>query len=226
MRSLKQLTLTQGLDGGAARMRTLVQWFDAASLSDLFTRYDAAHSALSKFTFADDISTENRNRLIARHWIALIRVSGCDNLSDTEKQSLRGAYGRAIHHTTLVDPDANARATVGGSQVMVNFGLLFPQGDEEISQTLVHEMMHCAGFRHPDRRDPPPGRSCAAPDPAVFDCPDDNGPYYGTAPLRAELCIAGDQSDVRTLRVTRKTGAESCVIDDQGTATIRSTVRP
>jgi hypothetical protein len=105
----------------------------------------------------------------------------------------------------------------------VNFTVLFPQGDEEISQTLIHEMMHCAGFSHPDRRDPPPGRSCAAPDPTLFDCPDDNGVYYGTAPLRAEFCIAGDQSDAATARLQRKAETQRCVIDTDGVATIRTT---
>ena len=122
-----------------------------------------------------------------------------------------------IHHTTLNTPGVNASAPVGGSTVNVNFGVLFPQGDEEISQTLIHEMMHCAGFTHPVRRDPPAGSSCAAPNPAVFDCPNDGGVYYGTAPLRAEFCIAGDQSDVR-MRLMRKAAQESCVIDEQGLA--------
>jgi hypothetical protein len=120
----------------------------------------------------------------------------------------------------------NASAAVGGSTLNVNFGVLFPQGDEEIAQTLIHEMMHCAGFSHPVRRDPPPGSSCAAPNPALFDCPNDNGVYYGTAPLRAEFCIAGDQSDVRgralAARLTQKALQESCVINEQGLAEIHT----
>ncbi|MDQ3924359.1 MAG: hypothetical protein M3309_10625 [Actinomycetota bacterium] len=174
---------------------------------------------LSHFTFAGDISAENRDRLIDRHRFALSRISGCNNLSAEEKESLNEAYRRAIHHTTLNEAGVNASAQVGGSQLNVNFGVLFPQGDEEISQTLIHEMMHCAGFTHPDRRDPPPGSSCAAPNPAVFDCPNDNGQYFGTPPLRAEFCIAGDQS-VMLRRLEHKAADEKCHISDDGIATI------
>ena len=173
------------------------------------------------FTFADDISAENRNRLLDRHRFAVSRIAVCGNLSQPERNALFGAYGRPIHHTTLNTPGVNASAAVGGSTVNVNFGVLFPQGDEEISQTLIHEMMHCAGFTHPVRRDPPAGSSCAAPNPAVFDCPNDGGQYYGTAPLRAEFCIAGDQSDVR-MRLMSKADNESCVIDEHGLATIHT----
>ena len=174
---------------------------------------------LSHFTFADDISAANRGRLLDRHSFALKSILACGNLTAPEKASLNQAYDRAIHHTTLNKANVNASAAVGGSQLNVNFGVLFPQGDEEISQTLIHEMMHCAGLSHPTRRDAPAGSSCAMPNPAVFDCPNDGGVYYGTAPLRAEFCIAGDQSDVRR-RLVSKALAESCTISEDGIATI------
>ncbi|MFE6061995.1 hypothetical protein [Streptomyces sp. NPDC056431] len=176
---------------------------------------------LSHFTFASDISAGNRQRTLDRHRFALTRMAACGNLSADERTKLHQAYDRAIHHTTNTTAGVNASATVGGSRLNVNFGVLFPQGDEEISQTLIHEMMHCAGFTHPTRRDPPSGSSCAAPNPAVFDCPGDNGVYYGTPPLRAEFCIAGDQSDVRS-RLRSKAAAESCVIDENGLATVHT----
>ncbi len=176
---------------------------------------------LSKFTFASDISNENRNRLIDRHTTALVSVLGCNRLSGPEKDKLLEAYRRAIHHTTLNKAGVNATAAVGGSSINVNFGVLFPQGDEEISQTLIHEMMHCAEFSHPVRRGPPAGRSCSNPDPSAFDCPNDNGQYYGTPPLRAEFCIAGDQSDVAA-RLESKSENESCVIDEDGVATLHT----
>jgi len=178
---------------------------------------------ISNFTFAPDISTENRNRLIDRHKNALASVTACNPLSGAEKDRLFEAYRRAIHHTTLDKAGVNASATVGGSTLNVNFGVLFPQGDEEISQTLIHEMMHCAGFSHPVRRDAPAGQDCNNPDPNVFDCPNDNGPYYGTPPLRAEFCIAGDQSDVQS-RLAVKADNESCVIDEHGVATMHTRV--
>jgi hypothetical protein len=100
----------------------------------------------------------------------------------------------------------------------VNFPNLFPQGPTEIAQTLIHEMTHCAGFSHPDRRDPPDGMSCSDPNPALFDCPFEQ--YFGTAPLRAEVCIGGAQSDMRA-RFQKKAQEERCVIDRNGLATIR-----
>jgi hypothetical protein len=181
--------------------------------------FTTAFHTLSHFTFDNSISAQNRDRLIDRHRFALDRVNGCGNLSQAERDGLLQAYHKPIHHTTLNNPNANASAQVGGSQLNVNFGVLFPQGNEEISQTLIHEMMHCASFTHPDRRDPPAGMSCAAPNPAIFDCPGDNGVYYGTPPLRAEFCIAGDQSDMM-MRMQAKAGQESCVIDQAGEATI------
>ncbi|AFE04884.1 beta-lactamase [Corallococcus coralloides DSM 2259] len=184
-----------------------------------------AFHTLSHFTFANDISGENRDRLIDRHRFVLSAIGACGNLSQAERDSLVSAYGRPIHHTTLNRAGTNASAQVGGSQLNVNFGVLFPQGDEEISQTLIHEMMHCAGFSHPVRRDPPAGSSCAAPNAAVFDCPNDNGVYYGTPPLRAEFCIAGVQSDESARRkvlrrLVSKAENESCTIDADGVATI------
>jgi hypothetical protein len=91
-----------------------------------------------------------------------------------------------------VSTDAAINASFFQGQIWVNFANLFPLGDNEIAQTLLHEMMHRAGYGHPDRIDPP------APD---ADVPYDDGKYYGTAPLRSELCIAGQQSDTATVHL-------------------------
>jgi hypothetical protein len=155
-----------------------------------------------------------------RHRFAFSRIASCQGLTDHERESLVKAYERDIRHHRLNNPEANASADVGGSRISVNFDVLFPQGPTEIAQTLILEMMHCAGFTHPDRRDPPPGMSCAAPNPALFDCAFDNGQYFGRPPLRAEICIAGDQDDM-WLRLQKKAQDESCVIDKNGVATIR-----
>ena len=141
-------------------------------------------------------------------------------LTNAELAALAATYRRPIRHGIDTRPNVNASAFVNGNQLFANFGVLFPQGNTEISQTLIHEMMHCAGFTHPDRRDPPAAQSCANPNPALFDCPFDNGVYYGTQPLQAELCIAGIQSDL-ILRAMEKAGEESCVIDSNGVATIK-----
>jgi hypothetical protein len=173
------------------------------------------------FTFDDDITPAEVGMLRERHRFAFSRITSCENLHGNERAALIQAYQRAIRHSRSNDPDVNASARVGGSRIRVNFTNLFPQGPTEIAQTLIHEMMHCAGFTHPDRRDPDPlaGMSCAAPNPELFDCPFDNGRYYGTPPLRAEVCIAGNQDDMR--RLQKKAQDESCVIDQSGVATIR-----
>jgi hypothetical protein len=93
--------------------------------------------------------------------------------------------------------NANASAFVGQNQVFVNFANLFPDGDDEIAQSLVHEMTHCAGFTHPDRcdRDEFDDGVCSP-----VDVPGDGGDYYDSPPLRAEICIAGNQSDEACFR--------------------------
>ena len=137
-----------------------------------------------RFTFDAGITVEQRRRLLERHSFARSRAVACGNLNSQERSNLISAYRRSIRHSVSNDPNANASAIVGGSQIWVNFNNLFPQGNNEIAQTLIHEMMHCASYTHPNRRDTPPHR----------DVPGDNGPYYGTPPLRSELCIAGTQS--------------------------------
>lgn len=181
-----------------------------------------ALNIFSSFTFDPAITRAQRATLLERHCFALQRVCGCGNLTAKEQASLLAAYRKPIAHGIETRANVNASAIINGSQIWVNFGQLFPQGDNEIAQTLIHEMMHCAGHTHPNRRDPNPldGMSCAAPDPELFDCPFDNGQYYGTPPLRAELCIAGNQSDVG--RAIEKANDEQCVINDAGLASIRS----
>jgi hypothetical protein len=179
-----------------------------------------AYNIFTNFTFDPAITAAQRATLLERHCFAIHRSCGCGNLQGHEHANLLQAYRRGIAHGIETRPNVNASAIVGGSQIWVNFNVLFPQGANEIAQTLVHEMMHCAGFTHPARRDPPAGMSCAAPNPALFDCPFDNGQYYGTAPLRSELCIAGNQSDVS--RIMEKARDETCVIDENGVASIHS----
>ena len=144
----------------------------------------------------------------------------CNQIAD-QRQILREAYQRPIHHGIEMRANVNASADIGGREIRVNFAVLFPRGNVEIAQTLIHEMMHCAGERHPRRRDPDPdaGESCARPDPTRFDCPFDGGPYYGTPPLQAELCIAGSQSD-QLLNANETASQRNCVIDESGVASI------
>jgi Hemopexin len=148
---------------------------------------------LLQFTYDLGITDAQVSTLSERHLLARSRIQLCGNLNNTEKVDLANAYQRNIPHFASTKLDINAETD--GTTIWVNFGNLFPQGNDEIAQSLIHEMMHIAGYSHPKRRDPPAGMSCSAPNPAIFDCPGDNGLYYGTAPLRAEICIAGNQSD-------------------------------
>jgi hypothetical protein len=156
----------------------------------LYRWYDSG--LLSNFTFDSGITPSQKATLLERHTWAYYRAGLCSNISAEEKGRVRRAYRKPISHSVSTDPAVNASAFVGGQSLSVNFTNLFPLGDNEIAQTLLHEMMHCAGYTHPVRIDPP------APD---ADVPFDGGKYYGTPPLRAELCIAGQQSDSATIHL-------------------------
>ena len=156
------------------------------------------------FTFDPGITNAQIRVLLERHRFAFSRIMGCNNLNNSQRQALIQAYQRPIQHGINITPGVNASAIVGGNQIWVNFGVLFPQGDNEIAQTLIHEMMHCAGFTHPNRTN--------------TDQPFDNGPYYSTPPLQSEICIAGNQSDL--FMVTEKLTHDNCVVDDDGKYTI------
>ncbi|MDJ0580045.1 hypothetical protein [Crocosphaera sp.] len=133
------------------------------------------------FTYSPSIIASHQATLEERHRFAYGQINVCGNLSNQQKEALRIAYTRQIDHDINTTPGVNASAFVGGNQIFVNFDVLFPQGDQEIAQTLIHEMMHCAGYTHPVRM--------------AGDTPGDGGPYYSTPPLQSEICIAGVQSD-------------------------------
>jgi hypothetical protein len=159
-------------------------------------RYDAAANQLTywwaftserifvghNFTFDARITANQVMALLERHRFAYFQSFGCNNLNDAEKQDLVRAYRKAIRHGIDPRPGVNASAFINGDILNVNFNVLFPQGGTEIAQTLIHEMMHCAGYSHPNRQ--------------PSDSPFDGGTYYNSPPLRAEICIAGFQSDL------------------------------
>ena len=132
------------------------------------------------FRFDAAIAAGDRTRLLERHCFAISRIAACGNLQPGEKQRLVDAYQKDIIHGVSNNPNANAEAVLGGDRIDVNFGNLFPLGNNEIAQTLIHEMMHCANYSHPTRQ--------------PTDVPFDGGAYYNSEPLRAEICIAGNQS--------------------------------
>lgn len=145
------------------------------------------------FTFDVRITANQVMTLLERHRFAYFQLFGCNNLSEAEKQALIRAYRKAIRHGIELRPNVNASAFVNGDVLDVNFNVLFPQGPMEIAQTIIHEMMHCAGFSHPNRQ--------------PRDRPFDGGTYYNSPPLRSEICIAGQQSDIeRDVAASTKSG--------------------
>ncbi len=131
------------------------------------------------WTFSDDITSSQRLRSLAQHARGFDRVITCGNLEPQEKADVLAIYQtQVIDHQVNHEPGVNARG--GGRVLHINFNVLFPQGDDEIAQTLIHELMHCAGYRH--------GHITRT------STPEERSVYYNTAPLRAELCIAGRQS--------------------------------
>lgn len=145
---------------------------------------------LSNFTFDNNIVEAQRRKILERHTWAYYRAGICGNLSAEERDKVRAVYRQGIHHSVTTLPRVNAYVEhLNARQLFINFDNLFPQGDREIAQTLLHEMMHCAGYSHPVRIDSGPNT----------DRPYDGGKYYGTPPLRSELCIDGVQSDTSTV---------------------------
>lgn len=145
---------------------------------------------LSNFTFEDDITESQRRKLLERHTWAYYRAGICGNITQEEKDKVRAVYREGVHHSATTMAGVNAYVpNLGARHLFIHFGNLFPQGDREIAQTLLHEMMHCAGYPHPVRIDSGPN----------IDRPYDGGKYYGTAPLRSEMCIDGVQSDTSTV---------------------------
>jgi hypothetical protein len=160
----------------------------------------------TNFTFAPTITQQQRDRLLERHAFAHTRINACGLLTPAQARDLKQVYRSSIAHDIDPDPNNNASAVLGGRQIWVNFANLFPKGGQEIAQTLIHEMMHCAGYTHPERT---PG-----------DTPFDGGPYYSSPPLQAEICIAGQQSDALKA-ATAKQASEHCTCVD-GLCSVRS----
>jgi hypothetical protein len=162
-------------------------------------------------------------RLMEQHRFVFSKIGSHGGLSASEKQLLQTAYRRPIRHGMNPAATVTGSSSIGANLLFINFAILFPLGDQAIAQLLIHNMMHCAGYRHPLRRERPEGASFSEPDPAVFDSPFDNGAYYGAAPLQAERCIIGIQAkDV--LRAKEHAAFERCTISPDGEAQVlRST---
>ncbi|MFC9664684.1 hemopexin repeat-containing protein [Nocardia sp. NPDC127606] len=149
----------------------------------------------SNFTFDNRITTTRRARLLEQHRRAYSQIRGCNHLNEEERETLIEAYHRPIRHGIETE-SIDASSCEGWNRIFVNFDVLFPKGDDAIAQTLIHEMMHVAGYPHPVRCTPErfDTRLCAR-----VDRPMDGGTYFESAPLRAEKCIAGRQSDAECI---------------------------
>jgi hypothetical protein len=141
------------------------------------------------YTFDAGFTEAERSTIMERWAFAYERLKECGTVSDQDKVKIVQALKKKINHTLNAAADANASAPLNGSTVNINRTNFFGLIAREQAQTLLHESCHSAGFSHPDRRDCPPGV------PPTCDRPGDNGQYYGTVPLQAELCIGGVQSD-------------------------------
>lgn len=159
----------------------------------------------SNYSFDNGITSDQIDTLLERHTFAFGQIAGCGSLSATERAFLTATYQRPIRHGINTDPLANASAFRNSNHMFVNFGNLFPNGDDEIAQTLIHEMMHCVGYSHPGRCDTDDFNAGLC---TPVDVSGDNGDYFGTPPLQAEICIVGNQSD------------SSCVTDADGACAI------
>jgi len=155
--------------------------------------YQAILDFQSKFSFDPAAGfTGGEIRTVMERWaFAYDRMVECGRLGATVIAKVKSSFAKSIPHDLSAAADANASAPVNGSEIHLNRANFFSLIAREQAQTLLHEMTHLAGFSHPDRRDCPPG----SPPTCVADVPFDNGPYYSTVPLQAELCIAGVQSD-------------------------------
>ena len=134
----------------------------------------------ASWPFDSTFSVEQRRIAIERHVLAYNQIRQCSRLSSTEIDDLLNAYSRIITHGVNTNPVANASAIVGGNNIFINLTNFYALTPDEQAQTMIHEMMHCANYTHPQRQN--------------TDVPGDNGSYYGTPPLQAEICISGTQS--------------------------------
>jgi len=131
------------------------------------------------FRYDDDINDADKEKLIERHTFVLSKIYSCKSLSPEAKEKLIESYRSNIRNSRLYDPKINGGGSAAEKRIWINFDNL-RNDDREFAQTIIHEMMHIAGYAHPKKED--------------SDQPGDDGQYYGSPPLQAELCIDGKQS--------------------------------
>jgi hypothetical protein len=144
------------------------------------------------YRFDAGIPGADRRAALRQHLRGWTRYRNCTTLTPSQRKRLGEVYSRRLQHSPTRRSGVFALvSSANDSRLWVNFDALRMAGTDELGQTLIHELMHLAGYMHPPRR------SCAGGlAPPECDVPGDGGVYYSTPPLQAELCIAGSQSDM------------------------------
>jgi hypothetical protein len=138
------------------------------------------------FSFHDKIEDKHRRILLERHSVGYFQVIAQSFLSSKEISDIRNTYKRPIYHELCETIETPVKATINGSTLVINMELLQSLNEDDIARALLHQIAHCAGYRHSPRHD--------APNP-TSQTPRDDEPYHQSVPLRAELCITGKLSE-------------------------------
>jgi hypothetical protein len=137
------------------------------------------------FTFDAKITDEQRRILLERHSLAYFQISAQSFLSNKEISDIRETYKRPIHHEFCTTIDTPAKSMINGSTIDINCDQFFSLPEDKIAKTLLHQIAHCAGYRHCLPRDPQ-----LSPHELR-----DNDQYFESVPIRAEQCIDGKPSE-------------------------------
>lgn len=109
-----------------------------------------------------------------------MKIAPCTSITGEEKIRLCRKFRKNITISSLNNPDRNGQTKPNSDMIEINYEKLREKGDNEFRQTIIHEFMHMAGFKHRER--------------LPIDNPGDGGEYYESPPLRSEICIAGEAS--------------------------------
>ncbi|MCI4253003.1 hypothetical protein MRP26_29380 [Bacillus sp. CCB-MMP212] len=121
--------------------------------------YEVNHYTNFSYNYPDDL----KEQLIIGHEIVTSNIGTCAALDPAILRQLQANYrlDQVIHNTwdsspCASDPGAVGCAEIGGNRIWVKFdgGLGRVPNLNELAKVLIHEMMHIAGFSHPNRNDP------------------------------------------------------------------------
>lgn len=130
---------------------------DGYAEQDSVYPYEVNHYTNFSYNFPNDL----KEQLIEAHEIALHYIGTCTALDPYHLNRLRWQYRikQVIHNTwdsspCASDADAVGCAEIGGNRIWVKFDPNRIYTLNELAQLLIHEMMHIAGYDHPNRNDP------------------------------------------------------------------------